>query len=128
MPGFTRRRFCAGAGTALALGAACDPGSVRPPGRTLESFQAALGSAFTVGDDAHQVRLARIRVHQPPIRRPVPRGQSFTLEFEAPQPMALAAGTHPAHHAVLGAFSIFLVPGASSPTGLPTFAATYCRL
>src|SRR5687767_11944578 len=132
MPAFTRRRFCAGtalAGASLAA-VGCDPGQGQPPARTLAGFQAAVGSGFTIGDaSGPQLRLARVQVHRPPVRRPEPRGESFTLVFEASQPMALAQGTHPARHHDLGAFSIFLVPrGASGPAGNPTFAATYCRL
>ena len=130
MPGLSRRRFCAGtalAGASLAA-AGCESGA-GPSTRSLAELQAAVGSTFTVGAEGRALRLARVRVHAPPIRKPEPRGESFTLVFEATQPMALAQGSHPVRHARLGEFSIFLVPrGASGPAGLPTYAATYCRL
>lgn len=135
MRGLTRRRFCAGTALAgasasalLTAASGCDPGSNQPPARTLAGFHHAVGTGFTLPDGAG-LRLAQVRVHAPPIRRPEPRGESFTLVFEADRPMALAQASHQVRHGQLGAFSIFLVPrGAAGPGGLPTYAATYCRL
>jgi hypothetical protein len=135
MVGLTRRRFCAGsalAGASLAV-AGCDPaGSDPQPTRSREAYTAVVGTAFTIRDPGGAVRslrLSRVRVHAPPLRSGERRGESFTLVFEATEPMALAQATYPVSHPHLGDFSLFLVPrGAPGPAGLPTYAATYCRL
>jgi len=131
MPVVTRRRFCAG--TALAgasLVAGCDPGGRKA--QTLAGYTTLVGSAFTIRDPAgpaRSLRLARIHVHKPPIRLPVPRGEAFTLVFEATQPGALAQDTHRVSHPELGDFQLFLVPRQTvTAAGLPTFAASFCRL
>jgi len=135
MVGLTRRRFCAGtalAGAGLAA-AGCDPAAPdQRPARDLSTYTALVGSAFTVRDPSgatRPLRLAHVRVHAPPLAAGERRGEAFTLIFEAGAPMALAQAAHAVHHPELGDFSLFLVPrGQPGPTGLPTYAATYCRL
>ena len=132
MRGLTRRQLCAGtalAGASLGL-AGCDPGAPRPPQRNLAAFQPLVGSAFTIQDGADplSLTLTAIRVHQAPIRTPRPRGESFTLLFEADRPNVLGQGSRPASHPELGSFTFFLVPGPVGPSGRPTFAASYTRL
>jgi hypothetical protein len=122
MPGFTRRQLCAGtalAGAAWGL-AGCDPAPERPT-QTLAGFSALVGSDFVVRGQA--LTLASIRVHQPPVRSPRPRGEAFTLVFQPRVPMELAQGTYQASHPTLGTLSLFLVPRRKAG-----FSATYCRL
>jgi hypothetical protein len=130
MPGLTRRQLCAG--TALAgaawVGGCVPAGSSGPRERTLATFSELVGTAFTVdtGPGPQPLTLAAVRLHGPPIRSPRPRGESFTLIFQAPQAMSLAQGTRQVTHPELGTFSMFLVP-AMAPGGT-TFTASYCRL
>src|SRR3954451_8828519 len=104
MKALTRRRFCAGtalAGASLAV-AGCDPaGAGATPARSLETYSALVGTAFTIrepGGTTRSLRLGRLRVHSPPLRTGARRGQSFTLVFEAVEPMALAQATHAVSH------------------------------
>ena len=134
MVGLSRRRFCAGsalAGASLAV-AGCDPAGSGSRPRTLETYSALVGTSFTVrepGGAARSLRLRNLHVHRPPLRAGERRGEAFTLVFEAAEPMALAQATYPVSHAELGDFALFLVPrGSTSGAGLPTYAATYCRL
>jgi hypothetical protein len=134
MVGLTRRRFCAGsalAGASLAV-AACDPAASGSRPRTLETYAALVGTSFTVQDPAgstRSLRLSRLDVHTPPRWAGQRRGEAFTLVFEATEPMALVQASHPVNHPELGDFALFLVPrGKGSAAGLPTYAATYCRL
>jgi hypothetical protein len=132
MVGLTRRRFCAGtalAGASLAV-AGCDPAGPKP--RTLETYTGLAGTSFTVREPGGSVRsllLHGLRVHAPPLRTGGRQGESFTLIFAAAEPMTLAQATYPVSHPELGEFALFLVPrGRHSAAGLPTYAATYCRL
>jgi hypothetical protein len=135
MVGLTRRRFCAGsalAGASLAIAGCETAGLDQTPTRTLQVYSALVGTAFAVRDPAgatRALRLSHLRRHSPPLRSGESRGEAFTLVFEAGEPMSLPQGTHPVSHPELGDFSLFLVPrGKSSAAGLPTYAATYCRI
>jgi hypothetical protein len=131
MVALTRRRFCAGSALAGAsLVAGCDPTGSGPKPRTLETYATLVGTSFAVrepGGAARSLRLQGVRVHRPPFRTGARQGESFTLLFEAAEPMALAQATYPVSHAELGQFALFLVPRGKSGA-LPTYAATYCRL
>jgi hypothetical protein len=156
MRGFSRRQFCAaGALGGLSLGLyGCEgdkvgfaPPAGQPEGTfaippaaagsaemalTLARFRGALGQSFEVaGEDgsSRRLTLARIVDHGAPIRRPIARGEAFTLLFEERSPLAGAAGlaamTYQARHATLGAFSLFLVP---SGRAAGAYDATFNRI
>jgi hypothetical protein len=128
--GVSRRGFVQGAGVLIAGGWLR---STLPPGRTgtvasesappvhamdQESFAAYLGQSFRVEGEATapvDVRLVDVADRRPPTGHH--GGESFALIFRAPGDQALAQGTYQFSHPVLGPFSLFIVPGLTSPDG-----------
>jgi hypothetical protein len=144
----SRRQVCAGtalAGVSWALGA-CAPTDEPPVGKSnrlpepphgptplnLSDFRQMIGSAIDVDVDGGLRSLAVTAVHDhgPPIRRPLPRGEAFTLILD-PGPTAsspIASATYQARHSEMGSFTLFLVPHADPRSDRVRYCATFSRI
>jgi len=146
MQGPSRRQVCAGAalaGFSWALGACAPddqplPAGGAPPepphGRGplgMADFRNGIGSPVLVDVEgsARTLQLTAVRDHGPPVRRPHPRGECFTLILEAPADLPLiATATYPARHAALGPFTLFLVAHLAPGRDRPLYTATFSRI
>jgi hypothetical protein len=147
MQGPSRRQVCAGtalAGISWALGG-CAPEGDRTLGPTnpipetphgrgplgLADFREIVGSAITVevNGAVRPLTLTAVRDHGAPVRRPVPRGESFTLVLDTDQAMPIdTAATYAARSPALGPFTLFLVPHRAPGRALPRYSATFSRI
>jgi hypothetical protein len=142
MQGPSRRQVCGGAalaGFSWALGA-CAPGDQLlsagnpPPSGSaplrLADFRGGVGATVVIDVEGapRSLQLAAVRDHGPPVRRPQPRGECFTLILEAPADLPpIAAATYPATHPALGPFTLFLVSHLA-PGREPRYTATFSRI
>jgi hypothetical protein len=147
----SRRQVCAGtalAGVSWAMGgcAADDDSPTAPAGvlaetphrrgpPSLSQFREIVGSTVTVDENGspRSLVLTAIHDHGPPVRRPHPRGQSFTVLLDpgptgSPGSPILASKTYQASQPALGRFTLFLVPHALPGRDHPLYSATFSRI
>lgn len=158
MHGISRRRFCACAAFGgLYLGVAgCAPDKRRGGqggrdlpfevpsqaltsveyGLTMAAFRAQLGTTFNLRAPAGgslDLKLIAVDDLGPAITQPVARGESFNCHFRPAGAATLPQDIYRMNHAVLGTFSIFVVPqtapdpatGAALP---PEYVASFNRV
>lgn len=133
----TRRAFLATSGAAaLSIGVMGSPGLVAPRAARLKlggseslysqsTFQAQAGTPFVVHVGAQLVTLTLARVEalsQVNQKGRTLAGQQFSLLFSGPAP-AFGQLTYAVQHAVLGTFSLFLVPVGAGTAGGQAYQA-----
>lgn len=98
----------------------------------LQEFREIVGSSVDIDVDGvpRPLLLSAVHDHGPPVRRPRPRGESFTLLLDDPSigSPVIASATRPAQHPALGAFTLFLVSHLAPGQTRPRYSATFSRI
>ncbi len=125
------RRLGAGLVSAMLMGMGAQPvlaagGTSGLANWNASTFTGQLGKPFIVNQGStghvtlslHQVKPGVSKIyHNPKKIINAPADESFILVFRGPANSALTSKTYPFQHSLLGAFSLFVVPGKADSSG-----------